>query len=76
MAESVHKALKHRYNGRSHILQTNSDAAIRSMELMRMNIQDAFDREVDTIVKKYIDVLYLNISIKFSLTYKIFTEFL
>lgn len=57
MAESVHKALKSRFTpGRSYSTQSNSDIAIRSMEMMRINIQDEFDREINAIVKKYIDV--------------------
>lgn len=56
MAESVALALKHRYNGRSYAHQLNSDSAIRSMELMRFNIQECFDKEIDAIVRKYIDV--------------------
>ncbi|KAG4073773.1 hypothetical protein HA402_000997 [Bradysia odoriphaga] len=58
MAESVHKALKSRFTpGRSYTTQSNSDIAIRSMEMMRINIQDEFDREINAIVKKYIDSL-------------------
>lgn len=57
MAESVHKVLKSRFTpGRSYSTQSNSDIAIRSMEMMRINIQDEFDREINAIVKKYIDV--------------------
>lgn len=57
MAESVHKALKSRFTpGRSYSTQSNSDIAIRSMEMMRINVQDEFDREINAIVKKYIDV--------------------
>lgn len=57
MAESVHKALKSRFTpGRSYSTQSNSDIAIRSMEMMRINIQDEFDREINAIVKKYVDV--------------------
>lgn len=56
MAESVHRAMKQRYNGKAHILQTNAVAALSSMELMRQNVQNAFDRDIDTIIKKYVDV--------------------
>lgn len=56
MAESVLKALTYRYNGRSNANQTNTEAALMSMEMMRQNIQDEFDKEVDGIVRKYIDV--------------------
>lgn len=57
MCESVHKALRNRFDGRgANLHQTNVDAAIRAMELMRQCVQDAFDREIDVIIKKYIDV--------------------
>lgn len=52
----MHRAMKQRYDGRVHIHQTNAVAALSSMELMRQNIQDAFDRDVDAIIKKYVDV--------------------
>lgn len=56
MAESVLKALKQRYNGRSFLHQSNGDAAVQSLDIMRLNIQEAFDKEIDGIVRKYIDV--------------------
>lgn len=56
MAESVHRALKNRLNGRSHANQTNAEAAARSMELMRVNIQEVFNQEVSAIINKYIEV--------------------
>lgn len=68
MAESVHKALKSRFTpGRSYSTQSNSDIAIRSMEMMRINIQDEFDREINAIVKKYIDVSAAHNKAKFGL---------
>lgn len=56
MAESVHRAMKQRYNGKTHIHQNNAVAALSAMELMRQNVQNAFDRDIDTIIKKYMDV--------------------
>lgn len=56
MAESVHRALKNRLNGRSHVAETNAESAARSMELMRINVQEMFNQEIDAIVSKYIDV--------------------
>lgn len=55
MAESVHRALKNRLNGRSHVMESNAESAARSMELMRLNVQDVFNQEIDGIVSKYID---------------------
>uniref|UniRef100_A0A182PMG9 DNTTIP1_dimer domain-containing protein n=1 Tax=Anopheles epiroticus TaxID=199890 RepID=A0A182PMG9_9DIPT len=52
--EATLEALKQRYGtGRSFISQTANDAAIKSLELLRANIQCCFDKEVDTIVKKF-----------------------
>lgn len=56
MAESVLRALKNRYHGRYSIHQTNSEWADQSLELMRENIQDLFDKEVDAIVRRFIEV--------------------
>lgn len=57
MAESVHRAYKRRFTpGRSYSTQSNSDIAIRSMEMMRINVQDEFDKEINAIVKTYIEV--------------------
>lgn len=58
MAESVHRALKNRLNGRSHVMESNAESAARSMELMRLNVQDVFNQEIDGIVSKYIDVIF------------------
>lgn len=63
MAESVLKALKYRYNGRLHANQTNTESALMSMELMRLNVQDEFDKEIDIIVRKYIDVSIIQLSV-------------
>ncbi|XP_058125671.1 uncharacterized protein LOC131294305 [Anopheles ziemanni] len=52
--EATLEALKQRYSsGRSFMSQTANDAAIKSLELLRANIQCYFDKEVDTIVKKF-----------------------
>lgn len=56
MATSVLKALKNRYNGRSSKQQSDLEIASNSIELMRVNIQDAFDKEIDVIVTKYVQV--------------------
>ncbi|XP_053675235.1 uncharacterized protein LOC128725508 [Anopheles nili] len=52
--EATLEALKQRYGtGRSFVSQTANDAAIKSLELLRANIQCYFDKEVDVIVKKF-----------------------
>lgn len=56
LAEGVLHALHARYNGRCSAQQTPRQIAEHSMELLRLNIQDLFNKEVENIVKKYIDV--------------------
>ncbi|XP_049542657.1 uncharacterized protein LOC125955564 [Anopheles darlingi] len=52
--EATLDALKQRYStGRSFMSQTANDAAIKSLELLRANIQYHFDREIDTIVRRF-----------------------
>lgn len=58
LADKVINALKTRYNGRSSIEQSASEAAHHSMELLRLNIQHLFNNEVHRIVQKYIDVIH------------------
>lgn len=48
--------MKNRYNGRSSKHQSDLEIASNSIELMRVNIQDAFDKEIDVIVTKYVQV--------------------
>lgn len=56
MADSVLRAFRTRYNGRNAVHQTSREIGERSMELLRMNIQELFDEEIDSIVQKYIEV--------------------
>lgn len=56
MAKKVLNALKTRYNGRNSLEQTAHELAEHSMELMRLNIQHLFDKEIQIIVQKYIEV--------------------
>lgn len=56
MAAKVLIALKNRYNGRSSRHQSDLEIACHSLELMRINLQDSFNKEVDVVVKKYIQV--------------------
>ncbi|XP_040158357.1 uncharacterized protein LOC120897484 isoform X2 [Anopheles arabiensis] len=52
--EATLEALKQRYGtGRSFVSQTANDAAIKSLELLRANVQCYFDKEVDAVVKKF-----------------------
>ena len=50
------KEIRRRYNGRSSLQQSELEIAQQSMELMRQNVQEFFDSEVQAIVKKYIEV--------------------
>lgn len=54
LSESALKELRHRFNGRSSLQQSELETAQQSMELMRQNIQQFFDSEIQAIVQKYI----------------------
>lgn len=56
LSEIVLKELRRRYNGRSSLQQTELETAQQSMELMRQNVQELFDSEVNVIIQKYIEV--------------------
>lgn len=59
-AENVLAALKQRYGGgsrQSHSCPSN--AALKSLELLRENIQGIFDKEIDTILKKFIEMFFV-----------------
>ncbi|XP_055841786.1 deoxynucleotidyltransferase terminal-interacting protein 1 [Episyrphus balteatus] len=58
MAENVLGRLKQRLGGHVSGRKSSSDAAMRSLELLRITIQIAFDKEVDTIAKKFIDMYF------------------
>lgn len=55
LSEKALKELRHRYNGRSSLQQSELETAQQSMELMRQNIQQFFDSEIQAIVQKYIE---------------------
>lgn len=55
LSENALKDLRHRYNGRSSLQQSELETAQQSMELMRQNIQQFFDSEIQAIVQKYIE---------------------
>lgn len=50
--------LRRRFNGRSSANQTEPEIAQQSMELMRQNVQDLFNSEIQVIVQKYIEASY------------------
>jgi len=58
MAASVLKALKTRYNGRSSKHQTDLELACNSIELMRVNIQESFDKEINVIINKFLQTYF------------------
>lgn len=55
MAESVLLRLKQRC-GFQAVGPNKSESVMRSLELLRINVQNAFDKEVDIIIKKFMDV--------------------
>ncbi|XP_055911904.1 deoxynucleotidyltransferase terminal-interacting protein 1 [Eupeodes corollae] len=58
MAENVLGRLKQRLGSHVSGRKSSSDAAMRSLELLRITIQIAFDKEVDAIAKKFIDMYF------------------
>lgn len=53
---NVLNAMRLRYNGRSSMQQTELETAQYSMELMRQNVQHLFDKEIQIVVRKYVEV--------------------
>lgn len=54
LSELALKQLRRRYNGRNSLQQIELETAQQSMELMRQNVQEFFDSEIQAIVQKYI----------------------
>lgn len=58
LSANVLNAMRLRYNGRSSMQQTELETAQCSMELMRQNVQHSFDKEIQIVVKKYVEVSF------------------
>lgn len=53
------ETLKMRYSGRSYANQPPNDAALKSLELLRANIQYLFDKEIDVVIKKFSSLFFI-----------------
>lgn len=52
--------MKQRHSGRNSIhSQSSTDGAVRSLEILRSNLQTIFDKEIDVVVKKYIETFFV-----------------
>lgn len=56
MSESVLRALKDRFNGRTNAQESAHELAIHSLDVVRRCVQDEFNVEVNRIVQRYLDV--------------------
>jgi snurportin-1 len=54
--EHVLKKLKERYTFQHH--KTAAEASTKSLELLRMNIQAIFDREVDQVIRRFVQSFF------------------
>ncbi|EAT48217.1 AAEL000721-PA [Aedes aegypti] len=57
--EAMLEVMKMRYSGRSHSSQSAGDAALKSLELLRANIQYLFDKEIEVVVKKFSSLFFI-----------------
>lgn len=60
-AEHILSALKQRYSGKPthNNFQSSREGALKSLDLLRSNIQSVFDKEIDLVVKKFIDTYFV-----------------
>ncbi|XP_058835551.1 deoxynucleotidyltransferase terminal-interacting protein 1 [Topomyia yanbarensis] len=57
--DAMLEVLKMRYSGRSYASQSSNDAALKSLELLRSNIQYLFDKEMDVVIKKFSSLFFV-----------------
>ncbi|XP_055531910.1 deoxynucleotidyltransferase terminal-interacting protein 1 [Wyeomyia smithii] len=57
--DAMLEVLKRRYSGRSYANQSSNDAALKSLELLRANLQYLFDKEIDVIIKKFSSLFFI-----------------
>lgn len=58
MAETMLQRLRQRLNYQVTGCGSLTENALRSMELMRISVQSAFDKEVDEVIKRFMEVNY------------------
>ncbi|XP_062549766.1 deoxynucleotidyltransferase terminal-interacting protein 1 [Armigeres subalbatus] len=57
--EAMLEVIKLRYSGRTHVTQSVGDTAMKSLELLRANIQYLFDKEIEVVVKKFSSLFFI-----------------
>lgn len=57
MANNVFNQLRKRYDNKESV-PNKGEAVMRALELLRINIQSAFDKEIDVIVKKFTELYF------------------
>lgn len=56
MAENTLQKLRQRYSNTTPLTSSSAESAMRSLELVRIAVQSAFDKEIDEMVKYFIEV--------------------
>lgn len=57
MAENTLQKLRQRFSNTTPLTSSSAESAMRSLELVRIAVQAAFDKEVDEMVKHFIEVI-------------------
>lgn len=56
MAEIALQKLRQRFSNTTPLTSSSAESAMRSLELVRIAVQSAFDKEVDEMIKHFIEV--------------------
>ena len=56
MAENTLQKLRQRYSNTTPLTSSSAESAMRSLELVRIAVQSSFDKEIDEMVKHFIEV--------------------
>lgn len=67
MAEMALQKLRQRFSNTTPMTSSSAESGMRSLELVRIAVQNAFDKEIDELVKQYIEVIKRNIHMKGSI---------
>ncbi|TMW50648.1 hypothetical protein DOY81_004265 [Sarcophaga bullata] len=58
MAENTLQKLRQRYSNTTPLTSSSAESAMRSLELVRIAVQSAFDKEIDEMVKHFIETYF------------------
>lgn len=56
MAEMTLQKIRQRFSNTSLMTGSTTESGMRSLELVRIAVQSAFDKEIDELIKRYIEV--------------------